>query len=443
MIFNLILVGCLVLILFLMKFQIKYITSYKNGYILSTSIPYDLIDDERVSEITEELKRESSLIFKIFLPIALLVFFAETELIKMLLFVFGIIIYAILINIFIYRAMKELREYKKLKRVHSSVKYADLKANVEIKKNMPSKFMHLLPMILLLPGLFFLDFDIKTSTMMLITGALINLSLIYFAMAIEKSPNIIYSEDTEENVRLNIKNKGKFSKTILIFTSFLSVLTLLATIISYKNPYAYWPFIIYVIAITFGMLAIVISQYKISKGDVNLNVDEVDYYDIFGYKNKDDPRIFVPSKMSPGNMDLNRGRPVGKAIFYGSLIIGVVLLASLPYFLSPSNYNYNVGRDKISISAKMYNDEIKYKDIKEIQLLDEFPQGNVVRTNGTSLESQSYGSFSVKGIGNVRLYYYNNSKKVIFIKADKNYIFNEKTDKDTEKLYKEIKNEIK
>lgn len=442
MIFNLIPVVCLILILFLMKFQIKYITSYKNGYILATSMPYDLIGDDRVNEITENLKRESSLILKLFLPMPFLIFFAETELIKMLLFVFGIIIYCIFVNIFIYKSMKELREYKKLKKVKANLKYADLKANVEIKKNMPSKLMHLLP-IILLPGLLFLDFDVKTSTMMLITGALTNLSLIYFAMAIEKSPNIIYSKDTEENIKLNTKNKGNFSRAILLFTTFLSALTLFSTIVSYKNPYAYWPFIIYVIALTFGMLAIVISQYRVSKEDVNLNVDEVDYYDIFGYKNKDDARIFVPSKLSPGNMDINRGRPVGKAIFYASLTIGVVLLASLPYFLSPSNYNYNVGRDKISISAKMYNDEIKYKDIKEIELLNEFPQGGVVRTNGTSLESQSYGSFSINGIGNVRLYYYNNSKKVIFIKADKNYIFNEKTDKDTEKLYKEIKSEIK
>lgn len=443
MIFDLILVGCLVLILFLMKFQIGYVTNYKNGYILATSIPYDLISDERVKEITEELKRDCSLIFKFFIPLPLLIFFAETELIKMLLFVFGIIVYAILINIFIYKAMKELREYKKLKAVLPKVKYADLKANVEVKKSMPSKFMHLLPMIILLPGLFFLDFDVKTSTMMLITGALTNLSLIYFARSIEKSPNIIYSENTDENIRLNIKNKGKFSRMILIFATFLSVLTLFSTIVSYKNPYAYWPFIIYVIVIIFGVIAIVINQYRISKHDVNLNVDEVDYYDILGYKNKDDPRIFVPSKMSPGNMDLNRGRPVGKAIFYASFAVGVLLLASLPFFLSPTNYNYNLGREKISISAKMYNDEIKYKDIKEIELLDDFPNREIIRTNGTSLDSQSYGSFSVRGIGNVRLYYYNASKNVIFIKADKNYIFNEKSDDDTKQLYEKIKEEIK
>lgn len=243
----------------------------------------------------------------------------------MLLFVFVITIYAILINIFTNKSMKELREYKKIKNIKSNIKYADLKANVEIKKNMPSKFMHILPMIILLPGLFFLDFEVKTSTLFLITGAILNLSLIYFAIVIEKSPNIIYSELEEVNVDLNVRNKGNFSKFILIFTLILSIINLIGTILSYNNPYSYLPFIVYIVFVTLGLIFIIIKQNNISKEkNINLNVDEKDYYDIFGYKNEDDKRILVPSKLSPGNMDINRGRPLGKAIFYGSIAIGIL-----------------------------------------------------------------------------------------------------------------------
>ena len=439
MIFDLIIVSSLFLVIILIQFQIKQITKYKNGYILATSIPFDLIEDEKIKEITEELKKENSILFKIFLPLPLLIFIAETELVKMLLFVFVITIYAILINIFTNKSMKELREYKKIKNIKSNIKYADLKANVEIKKNMPSKFMHILPMIILLPGLFFLDFEVKTSTLFLITGAILNLSLIYFAIVIEKSPNIIYSELTEVNVDLNVRNKGNFSKFILIFTLILSFINLIGTILSYNNPYSYLPFIVYIVFVTLGLLFIIIKQNNISKEkDINLNVDEKDYYDIFGYKNEDDKRILVPSKLSPGNMDINRGRPLGKLIFYGSIIIGILLFASLPYFLTPANYKYKLESDKILISAKLYKDEINYKDIEEVKILDEFPGKDVIRINGTSLKSQNYGSFSIKGIGNVRLYCYKSSKKVIFIKADKNYIFNQKTDKATENLYEKI-----
>lgn len=112
--------------------------------------------------------------------------------------------------------------------------------------------------------------------------------------------------------------------------------------------------------------------------------------------------------------------------------------ASLPYFLTPANYKYNFENDRILISAKLYKDEINYKDIEEVKILDEFPGKDVIRINGTSLKSQNYGSFSIKGIGNVRLYYYKSSKKVIFIRADKNYIFNQKTDRDTKELYEKI-----
>lgn len=115
MIFDLIIVSSLFLVIILIQFQIKQITKYKNGYILATSIPFDLIEDERIKEITEELKRENSILFKIFLPLPLLIFIAETELVKMLLFVFVITIYAILINIFTNKSMKELRSIKKLR----------------------------------------------------------------------------------------------------------------------------------------------------------------------------------------------------------------------------------------------------------------------------------------------------------------------------------------
>lgn len=265
MIFDLIIVSSLFLVIILIQFQIKQITKYKNGYILATSIPFDLIEDERIKEITEELKRENSILFKIFLPLPLLIFIAETELVKMLLFVFVITIYAILINIFTNKSMKELREYKKIKNIKSNIKYADLKANVEIKKNMPSKFMHILPMIILLPGLFFLDFEVKTSTLFLITGAILNLSLIYFAIVIEKSPNIIYSELEEVNVDLNVRNKGNFSKFILIFTLILSIINLIGTILSYNNPYSYLPFIVYIVFVTLGLIFIIIKQNNISK----------------------------------------------------------------------------------------------------------------------------------------------------------------------------------
>lgn len=103
-----------------------------------------------------------------------------------------------------------------------------------------------------------------------------------------------------------------------------------------------------------------------------------------------------------------------------------------------ANYKYNFENDRILISAKLYKDEINYKDIEEVKILDEFPGKDVIRINGTSLKSQNYGSFSIKGIGNVRLYYYKSSKKVIFIRADKNYIFNQKTDRDTKELYEKI-----
>lgn len=439
MIFDVILVGCTILVILLANFQLNYVTKYKNGYILATSVPYNFQEEERVREIIGQLKKQKSLLTKVFIIISFLIFWAKTELIKMLIFVISIMVYTLLLNILIYMSMMDLRKYKKMKKVGSSMKYVDLNANVEIKKKSPKKFLYFLPFIILLPGLFFLEFKIKTSVLTLVNGALMNLILVYFAEFLIDAPNLIYSKDSKKNVEINIKNKVRFGKAVLYLASFLSVVLLISIYITYKNPYNYYPLIVYMVLLLVGILGIVFKLYQSPKDDeINLNVEEEDYYDIFGYKNENDPRLFVPSKLNIGNMEINRGRPAGKVILGIGIALIIAAIVILPIALSPVNYNYHIDEKNISISAKFYNDTIPKNKIKEIKLLDKLPEDGIIRTSGTSLKEQSYGNFAVSGIGNVRLYYYNTSKKVIEIKADKTYLFNEKTDEKTEELYKKL-----
>ena len=175
-----------------------------------------------------------------------------------------------------------------------------------------------------------------------------------------------------------------------------------------------------------------------SKGKTDLVQDEDSYWDIFGYKNPNDRRIFIPSLIFSGNFEINRGNKWGRFIFISINLIVILLVFSIPYFLSPSPYKYDLNETSISIKAKFYKDRIDFKDIKDISLGD-FPNVRVVRTNGASTESQGYGSFSLEGIGDVRLYYYKDCKEVITIKGKKIYMFNEKNKEETEKLYKEIR----
>lgn len=444
MIFNLILIASTIFVIILSNLKIRYISSYKKGYILATSVPYDFKFDENVIDILDELKRNTSFVFKFSLPITLLILFSNTLLVKILIFLMIIILYQGVVSIFIYISMKKLRAYKKSKSFNVNVTQIKFNENLDKEKKFPQDSFYFLPLIILIPGLFFLDFYVKTSTIMFIFGAIISISLIFFSRSLKKSSSKTYYKLTSEDVKFNPSYKSQFSNRVLILNIILSLACLVLVIVNYYYPYNYLTFIIYTMLLQIGLLFVVYKEYnENSKDKINLNVSEEDFYDILGYKNKDDPRILVPSKLNIGNMDINRGRSIGKIIYYG-LVIGIfALIFSLPYFLSPANYIYDIKDDELYISSKMYKDKINLGDIKEIHLLDEFPKKSIVKTNGVSLQNQSYGSFSIEKIGPIRLYYYKSGNKVILIKADKNYIINEKDDNGTTQLYEKIKSKIK
>ena len=182
------------------------------------------------------------------------------------------------------------------------------------------------------------------------------------------------------------------------------------------------------------------SEQKIDEEFIS---SEDDFYDLFGYNNPNDPRILVPSKLNIGNMEINRGNRTGKAIYLISTILIIALVGSVGYFLTPARYSYEFTGDRMEISAKIYSDKIDLSDVENLELLDEFPKVEMIRTNGTSIKSQGYGNFEMKGIGPVRLYIYRDVDKVIHMKTkDKNLFFNMEDDEKTIELYNKIKTNL-
>lgn len=175
----------------------------------------------------------------------------------------------------------------------------------------------------------------------------------------------------------------------------------------------------------------------------NSKSSEDEYYDLFGYKNQNDPRILVPSRLSPGNLEINRGRKAGKFLFLGTTILVFGLILSMGFFLSPSSYKIGYTRDEMDIRAKLYKDEIKFSDMVLVELIEELPRGKTLRTNGTSSQSQSYGSFQIEGIGKARLYMYKDVSPLIHIKTKTNTFYINMEDKaKTEALYNSIKSNL-
>ena len=96
-------------------------------------------------------------------------------------------------------------------------------------------------------------------------------------------------------------------------------------------------------------------------------------------------------------------------------------------------YSYEAKDGVLEISSsQLYQDEIDLNDIQSITILDQLPEGRMVRTNGAAMEKTSTGSYNIEGYGKVRLYIYNDVDKYIEIKTkDKTYIINEPSEKET------------
>ena len=192
--------------------------------------------------------------------------------------------------------------------------------------------------------------------------------------------------------------------------------------------------------ITSYTIYLVRSEQKIDEEFIS---SEDDFYDLFGYNNPNDPRILVPSKLNIGNMEINRGNKAGKAIYLISTILIIALVGSVGYFLTPARYSYEFTGDRMEIIAKIYSDKIDLSDVVDLELLDEFPKVEMIRTNGAAIESQGYGNFEMEGIGPVRLYIYRDVDKVIHMKTkDKNLFFNMEDDEKTIELYNKIKTNL-
>ncbi|EGL35218.1 hypothetical protein HMPREF9126_1042 [Parvimonas sp. oral taxon 110 str. F0139] len=98
--------------------------------------------------------------------------------------------------------------------------------------------------------------------------------------------------------------------------------------------------------------------------------------------------------------------------------------------------------DTIKISTMLYKDNIKQSDIENLELLDKFPEKRAIRMNGGATKEKAYGNFSLEGEGNVRLYVFNKTDKVIKIsrKNEKTVYINMRTNEETEQLYEKLKN---
>lgn len=443
MVFMIILLANAYFITIVAYFSQKRNLRYENGYVLATTMSYAQFQSDEVQEILNHEKemRKKICIVSLFFP--LLMFVTKSEAFIMYIFIVSVLGVSMGMGYSTYLSMRKLRALKKSWNVDDAkVLFVDVVANMEIEKAKISKYFYVLPIILLLPSL--LKFKINTLAFTIIITGFINVLLfLFFGFILRRRGNTVYTSNRAENIRRNLRAKVYPERVaIILATIFAGITSVLVLALDdfIEGKFILWYLVAEMAVVLSYTIYLVKSEQKIDEEFIS---SEDDFYDLFGYNNPNDPRILVPSKLNIGNMEINRGNKAGKAIYLISTILIIALLLSVGYFLTPSTYNYDFRGDRLEIHAKVYSDKIDFSDVEDLELLDEFPKVEMIRTNGAAIESQGYGDFEMKGIGPVRLYIYRNVDKVIHMKTkNKNFYFNLEDDEKTIELYNKIKSNL-
>lgn len=447
MIYDLILNGCLWIIFAISYFSQKKGFSYNNGKILLTTIPINEVDSKEVQEISKKGLKSFKLLHLVFFIISFLPLLTKTD-IEILFFIGIIFAYLISLGFLSNKYIKQMRKLKKEKKFASFTrKYVDLSVSKEIDKQKLPIFVWLIPFVVFIGGFSIFGTFADMELILFICLSTTLIAMIFMGLFWRRSKISVISDNKEKNLYINKIKIIKFQNKVFTLVNFYSVLFLILIYLQKMDKYSFLPFVGYIIFTTLFLFYLIYTINKIDR-EISSNIeddkfieDQDEYYDIFGYKNPNDPRLLVSDPMNTGNTIINRGNKKGKILFaFTNVIVAITIIFSLALIFE-KDWKVEIS-DTVKISTILYKENIKSSDIDNIELLDKFPNKRAVRMNGGATKEKAYGNFSMEGEGNVRLYVFKKTDKVIKIsrKNQKTIYINMRTNEETEELFEKLKN---
>lgn len=447
MAYDLILIGCLWMVFAISYFSQKKGFSYNNGKILLTTIPINEVDSEEVQEISKKGLKSFKLLNLVFFILSFSLLFTNTD-IEIILLLGILFVYLISIGVLSNKYIKQMRKLKKEKNFASFTrKYVDLSVSKEIDKQKLPILVWLIPLMVFIGGFSIFGTFADMELILFISLATTLIAMIFMGLFWRRSKISVISDNKEKNLYINKIKIIKLQNKIFTLVNVYSVLFLVLIYLQKMDKYSFLPFVASIILITFFIFYIISTVNKIDM-EISSNVeddkfieDEDEYYDIFGYKNPNDPRILVSDPMNSSSTVINRGNKKGKILFaITNMLLAFVIIFGLALIFE-KDWKVEIS-DTIKISTMLYKENIKSGDIDNIELLDKFPNKRAVRMNGGATKEKAYGNFSMEGEGNIRLYVFKKTDKVIKIsrKNQKTVYINMRTNEETEELYEKLKN---
>lgn len=447
MIYDLILIGCLWMVFAISYFSQKKGFSYNNGKILLTTIPINEVDSGEVQEISKKGLKSFKLLNLVFFILSFSLLFTNTD-IEIILLLGILFAYLISIGVLSNKYIKQMRKLKKEKNFASFTrKYVDLSISKEIDKQKLPILVWLIPLLVFIGGFSIFGTFADMELILFISLATTLVAMIFIGLFWRKTRISVISDNKEKNLYINKIKIIKLQNIIFTLVNVYSVLFLVLIYLQKMDKYSFLPFVASIILITFFIFYIISTVNKIDM-EISSNIeddkfieDEDEYYDIFGYKNPNDPRILVSDPMNSSSTVINRGNKKGKILFaITNMLLAFVIIFGLALIFE-KDWKVEIS-DTVKISTMLYKENIKSGDIDNIELLDKFPNKRAVRMNGGATKEKAYGNFSMEGEGNIRLYVFKKTDKVIKIsrKNQKTVYINMRTNEETEELYEKLKN---
>lgn len=447
MAYDLILIGCLWMVFAISYFSQKKGFSYNNGKILLTTIPINEVDSEEVQEISKKGLKSFKLLHLVFFIISFLPLLTKTD-IEIILLLGILFAYLISIGVLSDKYIKQMRKLKKEKNFASFTrKYVDITVNREIDKQKLPILVWLIPLLVFIGGFSIFGTFADMELILFISLSTTLVAMIFIGLFWRKTRISVISDDREKNLNINKMKIIKLQNKIFTLVNVYSVLFLVLIYLQKMDKYSFLPFVASIILITFFIFYIISTVNKIDM-EISSNIeddkfveDQDEYYDIFGYKNPNDSRILVSDPMNSSSTVINRGNKKGKILFaITNMLLAFVIIFGLALIFE-KDWKVEIS-DTIKISIMLYKENIKSGDIDNIELLDKFPNKRAVGMNGGATKEKAYGNFSMEGEGNIRLYVFKKTDKVIKIsrKNQKTVYINMRTNEETEELYEKLKN---
>lgn len=434
------------LIIYLVQFlDLQPSINIKKGCLLATMIPASATKDPQVHSIRDQAYKRLILCYVIFFCIGIILFTLFKNLWIIQCFIF-------LPNLFIYflwrKPFQDLRHLKKKNRWTVSMEklYFDPRISLLARQMPIKKTWYLLPFFFLIAG-YLPCFYTKRILAIPLWQTVILLSLFFKSNSYAQAPAKLYNRDRDDNLEIQQILKGQTTHRIFYNAVLMTLIANILSLFEARLRYDTWPITVFIIlsALEHFLLNAQLKNDVCEAQSIYLRSqhyfsDDDIFYDLIGYKNPYDPRLFVPPRIGH-KMMLNRGNPLGYSLWIAQHVL-VVLFIFISTYTFCGTLHVDCRQDSLSIEIPFYTTKIHYHDITTIEKLSSLPKSKMIRTNGFAFEDRLYGHFEMEDYNHVLLYI-ESPNEVIHIKTDQDIFLNLRTRQDTDTLYRQILNHLR